>query len=337
MEEATARAYGPQGPTLNRLTRLLLSTLLIALLAMCILMAFGMGAVVGKYRPALVKPFSDWALAMVLPLRHAYCDVDDVTSCGVSKADRLAVSCSPFTTRNPRNAILFTFGQSNSANFGETRYTATQNVLNFNIHDGKCYPSADPLFGADGDGGSVWGRLGDQLVASGAFDRVLIIPFGIGGTSLREWTTGGRLHPRVQYAAQQLQLAGIAPTHVLWHQGEDDARAGTSSSDYINMFTALVKALRDYGITAPVFPAVASICDSLGSDAIRSAQRALPEHIAGVHAGPDTDSLSDMRDRFDYCHFSDRGLQAHAELWKEVILSFERGRQQLTPITDLKR
>ena len=103
------------------------------------------------------------------------------------------------------------------------------------------------------------------------------------------------------------------------------------------VFTALVKALRDYGITAPIFPAVADVCDPLGSDAIRSAQRALPEHIAGVHAGPGTDSLFDMRDRFDYCHFSHRDLQAHAELWKEVILSFERGRQQLTPITDLKR
>jgi hypothetical protein len=81
------------------------------------------------------------------------------------------------------------------------------------------------------------------------------------------------------------------------------------------------------GITAPVFPAVASICNDLGSDAIRSAQRALPEHIGRVHPGPDTDALSDMRDRFDYCHFSERGLQAHAALWKEVILSFARGQQ----------
>jgi hypothetical protein len=90
---------------------------------------------------------------------------------------------------------------------------------------------------------------------------------------------------------------------------------------------ALVKALRDYGINASVFPAVASICFNLGSDTIRAAQRTLPERIAGVHPGPDTDSLSDMRDRFDYCHFSERGLQAHAEMLKEVILSFEQGRQ----------
>ncbi len=309
---------------MNSRNCVLLTTLVIAVLIPGILLVFGMGAIAGKYRPSLVKPYSDWALTLALPLRQVYCDVEDVTTCGVASADRRVVSCEPFTSGNPRNAILLTFGQSNSANFGETRYTATGNVLNFNIHDGKCYPGIDPLFGADGDGGSVWGRLGDQLVASGAFDRVLIVPFGIGGTALHEWTVGGRLHPRVQFAAQQLKIAGIEPTHVLWHQGEDDARDGTSSSDYIRMFADLVKALRDYGITAPVFPAVASICNNLGSDTIRSAQRALPEQIVGVHPGPDTDTLSDMRDRFDYCHFSERGLIAHAELWKEVIVSFER-------------
>ena len=171
--------------------------------------------------------------------------------------------------------------------------------------------------------GSVWGRLGAQLIESDAFDRVLILPFGIGGTPLRDWTTGGRLHPRVVNAAQQLKLAGIEPTHVLWHQGENDARDGTSSDEYIQMFAELVSALRDYGVDAPVFPAVASICKDHGSDTIRSAQRALAEQIPGVYPGPDTDSLSDMKDRHDFCHFSDTGLQAHAELWKEVILVFE--------------
>jgi hypothetical protein len=310
---------------MNRpLRRLLLSSLLVAVLTICTVMAFGLGAVVGKFRPHLAKPYSDWALAIVLPLQQAYCDVEDVTRCGISKTDRPTVSCEPFTSANPRNAILLTFGQSNSANFGETRYTAGDRVVNFNFHDGRCYPSEDPLLGADGDGGSVWGHLGDQLIASGTFDRVLVVPFGIGGTALREWTTGGRLHPRVRYAAWQLKLAGIETTHVLWHQGENDARNGTSFNEYTGMFAALVESLRDYGINAPVFPAVASICNDLGNDTIRSAQRALPERIRGVYPGPNTDSLSDMNDRHDFCHFSEKGLRGHAELWKEAIQTFEQ-------------
>jgi hypothetical protein len=310
----------------RRVTRVLLTILLVAIFATGLLMAFAFGAVVGQFRPHLAKPYSDWAFAILLPLQHAYCDVEDVTTCGISDVDRPIRSCDPFTSDNPRNAILLTFGQSNSANFGGGHHTAGDNVVNFNLHDGKCYITQDPLQGTDGSGGSVWGILGDQLIASGAYDRVLVVPFGIGGTALREWTTGGRLHPRVEHAARRLALAGIEPTHVLWHQGENDARDGTPSEEYIEQFAALVESLRKYGVSAPVFPAVASICGNPGSDTIREAQRALPQRIEGVYPGPDTDSLSDMSDRFDYCHFSKAGLLKHAKLWTEVILSYEENK-----------
>jgi hypothetical protein len=303
--------------------RILIGALLLFLLSASLGAVFGLGAVVGQYRPDLAKPFSDWALTIVLPLQQAYCDVGDVTVCGVSDAGRERVPCDAFQSDNPRHAVLMTFGQSNSANFGQTRYTAGPRVANFNIHDGHCYVSEDPLLGTDGSGGSVWGILGDSLVASGAFDQVLIAPFGIGGTSLKEWTVGGRLHPRVEHAAAQLQKSGITPTHVLWHQGENDARAGTPQNAYAGMFTELVDALRDYGINAPVFVAVATICNNLGSDAIRSAQRGLPNAVEGVYPGADTDSLSDMHDRHDFCHFSQTGLVEHAALWNDSILSFE--------------
>lgn len=298
--------------------------LLVCAFAVLMLLAYGLGALVGKYRPHLAKPYSDWAMAMIVPFSDLYCDVEDVTTCGVSTTDRPAEPCEPFTVANPRNAVLFAFGQSNSANYGQTRYTATDNVLNFNIHDGKCYRAVDPLLGPDGDGGSVWGRVGDSLIASGAFDRVLVVPFGIGSTSIAEWTAGGRLQPRVEFAARQLARAGIAPTHVVWHQGENDARRGTSAQDYTRRFGELVASLRGYGINAPVLPAVATLCNDLGSDELRAAQRALPAHIAGVYPGPDTDSLSDMRDRTDYCHFSETGMQAHAELWSDAIQALER-------------
>ena len=109
----------------------------------------------------------------------------------------------------------------------------------------------------------------------------------------------------------------------MWHQGENDARAGTPQNAYAGMFTELVDSLRDYGINAPVFVAVATICNNLGSDAIRSAQRGLPNAVEGVYPGADTDSLSDMHDRHDFCHFSQTGLVEHAALWNDSILSFE--------------
>jgi hypothetical protein len=50
----------------------LIVALLVAILILCGLMVYGLGTVVGEYRPQLAKPFSDWALAIVLPLRQAH-------------------------------------------------------------------------------------------------------------------------------------------------------------------------------------------------------------------------------------------------------------------------
>src|SRR5262249_20128010 len=76
--------------------------------------------------------------------------------------------------REPRTAVLFILGQSNAGNYGETLYTPTCAVYNFNILDGHYYPAQDPLLGATGDGGSPWGILGDELIAHGLAARVLL-------------------------------------------------------------------------------------------------------------------------------------------------------------------
>ena len=65
----------------GRNRRLLWTALLTAAFAACAIVAFSLGAVVGEFRPHLAKPWSDWALMLVLPLKEAYCDVADVTQC----------------------------------------------------------------------------------------------------------------------------------------------------------------------------------------------------------------------------------------------------------------
>ena len=49
-----------------------------------------------------------------------------------------------------KGMIIFTFGQSNSANHGWGNYTPKHKVYNY--FEGKLYPSADPLIGATGNG-----------------------------------------------------------------------------------------------------------------------------------------------------------------------------------------
>ena len=109
---------------------------------------------------------------------------------------------------------------------------------------------------------------------------------------------------------------GIRPTHVLWHQGESDVFEDTAEEDYVAQFRALATSLPALGIDAPLLPAVATRCDIRGdwpehvesAAHIRSAQRSLPDRIASVRPGPDTDTITGPRFRPDSCHFSHRGI-----------------------------
>jgi len=233
--------------------------------------------------------------------------------------DREPVECARFGSGAKRTAVLLTAGQSNAGNYGQMPIAPRDGVFNFDWFDGRCYRARDPLLGPDGNGGSVWTRLGDLLVSRGDYQQVLIAPIAVGGSALSRWLPGGDLHTRWVETKLKLDAAGIAVTHVLWHQGERDAQLGTSTEAYTEQFGALVATLRELGIDAPIYPAVASACRGPGSETIRSAQRALPLRFEGVRAGPDTDALADLVYRYDACHFSDAGLDAHARLWLDAI------------------
>ena len=60
-------------------------------------------------------------------------------------------------------------------------YLPTEYVVNFNVNDRECDMAMDPMLGASANPdrvhvGSIWGRLGDRLLATGRWDRVLIAP-----------------------------------------------------------------------------------------------------------------------------------------------------------------
>ena len=81
------------------------------------------------------------------------------------------------------------------------------------------------------------------------------------------------------------------------------------------------------GVDAPIFPAVATRCyfrDTMeveyadGAQRIRAAQQRLAE-TPNVFPGPDTDTISGDQFRPDGCHFTAKGIAAHARLWVEAL------------------
>jgi hypothetical protein len=229
---------------------------------------------------------------------------------------RQQVDCKQFA--EPGSAILVTLGQSNAANESELEFQPGEGVYNFSFFDGKCYVAHDPLLGATGSAGSVWSRVGDKLVRAGVYKRVLIAPMAVGGSRVLAWTPEGVHFTRIEAMHKALDEAGLKPTHILWHQGESDAR-WTSEGEYVAQFTAMLAGMRRFGFDAPVYVAVSSVCRHSGSDAIRAAQRALPRLLDNVRPGPNTDELDRFRWRRDGCHFSAEGLEMHADLWVEAL------------------
>lgn len=221
----------------------------------------------------------------------------------------------------PRTMVALVFGQSNAANFGETRRVAGPNVLN--LRNGLLTRARDPLRGANGQGGSVWTRLGDKVIAAGMYDRVILVPAAIGATEIAEWVPGMPLHEHILSAIRDAQKRGLAFTHLLWHQGESDAFLKIGYADYQLRFRNMLRSIREHGVGAPVFVSVATRCGQYPvSEEIQGAQMNLVNHDAAIWAGPNTDAL-DGAFRHDGCHFSAAGLDRAADLWLEAIARYE--------------
>lgn len=222
-----------------------------------------------------------------------------------------------------KGMVIFTFGQSNSANHGWGNYTPKHKVYNY--FEGKLYPSADPLIGATGNGGSVWNRLADKLIEDGCTGQVTIIPIGVGGVEISAWAKGGYLHNRLIETVEQLKEQHITPDCILWHQGESDNINNTSEENYIRMFETIREVFRSRGINSPIGVAVASyhpycVNENEGNDpAIRNAQKKLAKKYDDIFEGPDTDKLNKAFQRGDGVHFSEKGQETHAAGWLKAI------------------
>jgi hypothetical protein len=221
------------------------------------------------------------------------------------------------TTGNTRTMVALAFGQSNAANAGETPGPEITGVYEY--YRRRLYRARDPLLGADGTGGSLWLPLAGKALGSGSFDAVVLVPFAISTTEIARWAPGGNLHDALIATIQQAQRSGLRFTHLLWQQGEADAQRGTTEAEYRKHFLAMLVAIRQLGVDAPIYVANTTFCSKARtSETIRRAQKSLIDERAGIRAGPDTDTLT-FAERYDGCHFSTEGTEKAAQLWWQAI------------------
>ncbi|ETZ22614.1 sialate O-acetylesterase [Pedobacter sp. V48] len=222
--------------------------------------------------------------------------------------------------------IFFAFGQSNSANYGEGGYHCRNEVYNY--YKGDIYKAEEPLLGPDGKGTSVWSRLGDMLIDSGLYKKVIIIPIGIGSTSIQSWveeSSAKKLDQTLNYLGKD----NIKPTHIFWQQGETDNVDGTSKNQYKERLKMLINVFRKRNIQAPFYTSITSYFpynnnNPLGiNKGITEAQQEVAKEVPGVIEGPNTDSLNLAYYRYEAVHFTEKGLDRLAYEWFKKIKAAE--------------
>jgi hypothetical protein len=218
-------------------------------------------------------------------------------------------------------AVIFAAGQSNAANTGEYRFRTAYPRNVFNYFRGKCYVAESPLLGAEGEEGEFLTPLADALIAKADYTQVLIVSNAIGSTAVSQWAPGGDLHGYLISSLRDVSRR-YTVTHFIWHQGEADAWGKTPQEEYRKRFLAMLASLRDAGMHAPAFIAVASRCFNPAwqpDNAVARAQKGLIDDKE-TFFGVDSDSMLITGDRKgDECHFSKSGqLKVAKSYWASI-------------------
>lgn len=237
-------------------------------------------------------------------------------------ADARSEPCADWRAQQP--LVLLALGQSNAGNHGDAGPAPTPVRL---VHDGRCLWASDPLPGATGDGGSIWSRLPPRLAAQlpepWRQRPVVLAVLAVDATPLHDWVRADSpLHARLLRAAGDLTATGLAPSLVLWQQGEADARNGTPAAQITAELNAFTGLLAGAGIQAPWMLALSTVCRSTPQAGVRSAVQQLTRDGRRFVPGPDTDTLAGAAMRRDGCHFTATGLDSAADLWTTALAAY---------------
>ncbi len=229
----------------------------------------------------------------------------------------------PCPPQSGRTVVLLILGQSNAANHGGDRLAAKNGLGTVNYLNGKCFFAGSPLLGATGQGGEPWTRVADLLIASGATDSVVLAPVAISGSAIDRWLPSNDLGTLLRDTIGMLHGSSYRPTHVLWVQGEADFYRGTSGLEYGAALSGVTRLLRDSGVGAPIYVAIASKCafrpEWKANNAVALAQRVAVASGSGIVEGPDLDQILQTDDRHDGCHLTGRGLEKVAAAWVTAL------------------
>ncbi|ANL41135.1 UNVERIFIED_ORG: hypothetical protein M2312_005478 [Rhizobium esperanzae] len=255
------------------------------------------------------------------PSRYTFDDKERL----IGDESKTPVAC---PAQTDRTAVLLLLGQSNAANDGGQRHRSEYGARVVNAFDGRCFIAASPLLGSTDTKGEYWTLLGNELIASGQNDSVILAPLAYSGSEVARWAAGGDLNAVLVETMKQLQASGYRATSVLWVQGEKDLVIGTTAEAYREYFLSMVDTLRQHGIEAPVYISIASKClepsnggfkEHIPDNPIVRAQLSLSKSGHGIREGINSDALLNGDDRYDDCHIGGTGAEKVSRAWLNLL------------------
>lgn len=231
------------------------------------------------------------------------------------------VASDPRPRSGERTFVAVLAGQSNISNWGVTKYTPAHQskIDNVSFVDGGCYQGNDPALGASGADGSWLFRFADKLITAGTFDRVILVPNAVGGSTIEHWQPSSILGHHLPVSFRRCAELGLTVDAVLWQQGESNH--GTTGADYQALFASMIAPIRDAGYNAPWFLGKSTwVPGGVTAAGVRAACDALVNGV-DIFAGADTDTLgaSYRQSSGTSPHFTDAGSDAAAGLWASAI------------------
>lgn len=210
-------------------------------------------------------------------------------------------------------------GQSNAASYAEQpKSTYPGNVVQF--YHGKCYTVSHPVLGASGDSSEATKNNYNPFIAvaekySAHTGKTVVLSFfSIGGRQIERWYNGDYRYDFLTEAEALNSLLGV--DRFLWQQGETDHFNGTTKTNYLVMFRAIVTDLKGIGVSGSIHVARSSTCNYGPVD---NQIGAAHDELRGQYPGPNTDTIMGKEDRPDECHFGSSGVEKFRDLWVQSL------------------
>jgi hypothetical protein len=237
------------------------------------------------------------------------------------------------TSINPaeKTLVLITAGQSLGTDNITDTFTPTNGskLDNYLWVNGTIWAATTPLVGTSWNGTvgtsvNFNHKVADGIISNGKFDRVIIVPTNMAGTTVSYWAAEATAPPSGFYrlilaAAKKLAAQGITPATpgvkflVKWNQGEADTLVSTSQASYTADFNKLMALCANDLPGVKWMVAKESWYIGSVSTNVQNAQLALVDNVT-VFAGENMDSLDATNRIGDNTHLNATGGNAAAAM-----------------------